>query len=198
MCVSIDLLPIPSVRDHWCPQHCLSLGVMPTFYLVHVATASPFISMNCSAMLTVLFILKILPAFLFSCPYLSCLSRWPNLSPFSALSCSFLLAFFKPIFLHFSPLPCTAVPLLPPPTPGSFQFIPPGSLLSEDSFPSFLLTYLLLRSFQCSRFRCSLKNCHLQLRDWPDWEKRGHFLGTRGENRKVALMVRKGRLCIIH
>ena len=143
-------------------------------------------------------ILKILPAFLFSCPYLSCLSRWPNLSPFSALSCSFLLAFFKPIFLHFSPLPCTAVPLLPPPTPGSFQFIPPGSLLSEDSFPSFLLTYLLLRSFQCSRFRCSLKNCHLQLRDWPDWEKRGHFLGTRGENRKVALMVRKGRLCIIH
>ena len=41
MCVFIDLLPIPAMRDH-CSQHCLSLGVMPTLYLVHVTTASPF------------------------------------------------------------------------------------------------------------------------------------------------------------
>ena len=196
MCVSIDLLPIPSKRDHWCPQHCLSLGVMPTFYLVHVTTASPFMSMNCSAILTVLFILKILSAFCFrvrTFPAFLCDLIFPPFQLFHAVS---FLPFLSQYFCTLVLFPVQLC-LCSPAHPGSFQSIPPGSLLSEDSFPSFLLTHLLLRSFQCSMFRCSLKNCHLQLRDWPDWEKWGYFLGTRGENRKVALMVRKGRLCII-
>lgn len=40
--VSFDLLPISLMRDHECPQHCLSFGVMSTLYRVHAPTASPF------------------------------------------------------------------------------------------------------------------------------------------------------------
>lgn len=200
MCVFIDLLPIPAMRDH-CSQHCLSLGVMPTLYLVHVTTASPFSN---SWVWTVLqywrfflfqkfcwlfcFHVCIFPAFL-------CNLIFPPFQLFHAVS---FLPFLNQYFYTFVLFPvqlCLCFSPLP-----LIVFSPSLPIISSLETVFLLSCWhtccYALSSVAC--FRCSLKNCHLQLRDWPDWENRGHFLGNRGEDRKVALMVRKGRLWIIH
>lgn len=145
------------------PQHLLSvIHKYALFYLV-------------------LLILKILLAFLFSCLYL-CLSLWPNLFPFQLYYAVSFLPFCKTNIFTLESSSRHSYAYVSSPSftvfSSALPYSPPAY---EDSFPSFLLTYLLLYPFSSiapvSVFFKEFTNCSWAID--PDWGKWGHFLGMR-------------------